>query len=73
MKCAHFCYERYFAHQIMKNWPVMIQECLKESLHTISMTILLFQTTTLCSLETKLVIIRKRNFKKKNVRALNGA
>ena len=30
VKCAYFCYERYFEHQIMKNWPVMIYDHLKQ-------------------------------------------
>ena len=30
MKCANFCYERYFERQIMKNWPVLIYDHLKE-------------------------------------------
>ena len=46
---------------------------LKESLHTISMTILLFRTTKVCSLETSLSIVSKKNYKKMNLRGLNGA
>ena len=30
VKCAIFCHERYFECQIMKNWPVMIYDHLKE-------------------------------------------
>ena len=30
MKRANFCYETYFECQIMKNWPVMIYDHLKE-------------------------------------------
>ena len=30
VKRADFCYERYFVRQIMKNWPVMIYDHLKE-------------------------------------------
>ena len=26
VKCAKFCYERYFERQIMENWPVMIYD-----------------------------------------------
>ena len=30
MKCANFGYERYFECQIMKNWPVIIYDHLKQ-------------------------------------------
>ena len=46
---------------------------LEESLHLISVTILIFQTTTVYSLKTSLIIIRKNNYKKMGFRGLNGA
>ena len=30
IKRVNYCYERYFERQIMKNWPVMFYERLKE-------------------------------------------